>query len=119
MSRYSGSDPYLDGSGVLKNRLGINDEATLEQAEADIVAARSFELSQKPLSGRFDLAHLQAIHQRLFADLYDWAGQLRTIDIKLPYSGPPSPRFTAISRCSLSSCVRTSPRSSKAYNRAV
>ena len=81
MSRYSGSDPYLDGSGVLKNRLGINDEATLEQAEADIVAARSFELSQKPLSGRFDLAHLQAIHQRLFADLYDWAGQLRTIDI--------------------------------------
>jgi fido (protein-threonine AMPylation protein) len=57
MSRYSDSDPYLDASGVLKNRLGIADQAVLEQTEADMVAARSFELSQKPLKGRFDLAH--------------------------------------------------------------
>ena len=34
-----------------------------------------------PLKGRFDLAHLQAIHRHLFGDLYDWAGLLRTIDI--------------------------------------
>jgi len=25
--------------------------------------------------------HLQAIHRYLFGDLYEWAGQLRTIDI--------------------------------------
>ena len=81
MSRYSGSDPYLDSSGVLKNRLGIGDETTLEQAEADIVAARSFELAQDPLPGGFDLAHLRGIHKRLFGDVYDWAGQLRTVDI--------------------------------------
>jgi cell filamentation protein len=81
MSRYSDGDPYLEGSGVLKNRLGITDQSTLEQAEADIVAVRSFELSQKPLLGHFDLAHLRAIHRHLFSDLYDWAGELRTIDI--------------------------------------
>ncbi len=82
MSRYSGSDPYLDPvTGVLKNRLGIADQSTLEQIEADIVAARSYELSQAPLKGRFDLAHLQAIHKYLFSDLYEWAGQLRNIDI--------------------------------------
>ncbi len=82
MSRYSESDPYLDpSSGVLKNRLDIADAIVLEQAEAAFVAARSYELSRSPLKGRFDLAHLQAIHRCLFGDLYEWAGQLRTVDI--------------------------------------
>jgi cell filamentation protein len=82
MSRYSDHDQYVDPvSGVLGNRLGITDAATLEQTEAALVAARSYELSRAPLPGKFDLAHLQAIHRYLFGDLYDWAGQLRTIDI--------------------------------------
>jgi fido (protein-threonine AMPylation protein) len=82
MSRYSDSDPYLDpATGVLINRLGITDESTLEQVEADMVAARSSELSRTPRKGAFDLAHLRAIHKHLFGDLYDWAGELRTIDI--------------------------------------
>lgn len=82
MSRYSSHDPDLDpASGVLKNRLGITDAATLEKAEAALVATRSYELSQTPLKGRFDLAHLQAIHRYLFSDVYEWAGQLRTVDI--------------------------------------
>jgi cell filamentation protein len=82
MSRYSDSDPYLDpATGVLRNRLGITNESTLEQTEADIVAARSYELSKTPLKGGFGLAHLQSIHKHLFGDLYDWAGQLRTVDI--------------------------------------
>jgi cell filamentation protein len=73
---------YFDpATGVLKNRLGIVDEGALEQIGAALVAARSYELLQTPLKGRFDLAHLQAIHQYLFGDLYEWAGQLRTIDI--------------------------------------
>jgi cell filamentation protein len=82
MSRYSSHDPYLDSAtGVLKNRFGITDEATLEAAEASVVALRSYELAQQPLAGGFDLAHLQAIHRYLFGDVYEWAGQLRTIDI--------------------------------------
>jgi cell filamentation protein len=82
MPKYSGNDHYIDPeSGVLKNRLGITDEASLEAAEADFVAERSRELSQTPLKGRFDLAHLQAIHRHLFGDVYDWAGELRTVDI--------------------------------------
>ncbi len=82
MSRYTGEDPYLDPqSGVLKNRLSITDEATLELAEAALVATRSYELSVTPLKGLFNLAHLQAIHSYLFADVYEWAGQLRTVDI--------------------------------------
>ena len=82
MPKYSGNDHYIDPeSGVLKNRLGITDEALLEATEADFVAERSRELVEMPLKGRFDLAHLQAIHRHLFDDVYEWAGQLRTIDI--------------------------------------
>lgn len=82
MAKYEGGDGYLDPeTGVLRNRLGIADERRLEQAEASLVAWRSYELSQKPLAGDFDLAHLQAIHRHLFGDVYDWAGEIRTIDL--------------------------------------
>lgn len=82
MPKSSGNDHYIDPeSGVLKNRLGITDQALLEAAEADFVAERSRELSQTPLAGRFDLAHLQAIHRHLFGDVYEWAGELRDVDL--------------------------------------
>ena len=82
MTKYSNHDHYVDpATGVLKNKLGITDAATLEKQEADYATARSYELAEKPIKGNFDLSHLQAIHGRLFGDLYAWAGQLRDIDI--------------------------------------
>jgi cell filamentation protein len=82
MPKYANLDHYLDpDTGVFKNRLGIRDEATLETAEADYVAARSYELAQNPINGKFDLAHMQTIHRHLFGDVYDWAGTLRDVDI--------------------------------------
>lgn len=82
MSKYDGQDHYLDPeTGVLRNRLGITDASELEQAEASFVAWRSYELSQKPIVGRFDLDHLQAIHRHLFGDVYEWAGEIRDIDL--------------------------------------
>lgn len=82
MSRYSDHDSYLDPvSGILRNRLGILDVAALEATEASFAALRSTELALAPLIGSFNLAHLQAIHRYLFGDLYEWAGQLRTVDI--------------------------------------
>ena len=82
MAKYEGQDHYLDSeTGVLRNRLGITDAKELEKAEASFVAWRSYEISQKPIAGRFDLAHLQAIHRHLFGDVYAWAGEIRTIDL--------------------------------------
>lgn len=82
MSRYAGSDTYTyPDSGVLKNRADLQDQTALDAFEADATALRLFELIQKPIQGTFDLAHLQAIHQHLFQDVYEWAGQLRTVDI--------------------------------------
>lgn len=82
MAPYSDDDPYLDeASGVLKNKLGITEQDELEQAEAALVATRSYQIQQTPLKGDFDLKHRQAIHKHLFGDVYEWAGELRTIDI--------------------------------------
>jgi cell filamentation protein len=75
-------DPYLDlDTGVLRNRLGITDPATLSVAEADIATNAIAELSRNPLLGGYDLAHLQAFHRFVFGDLYPWAGEVRSITL--------------------------------------
>ncbi len=82
MAKYEGQDHYLDPeTGVLKNKLGIREEEELKAAEASLVAWRSYQLVEKPIQGRFDLDHLKAIHQHLFQDVYEWAGELRDIDL--------------------------------------
>lgn len=74
------SDPYLDPqSGILRNKFGLNDQASLDCAEADAVAVRSILLQGNPLKGDFDSQHLKQIHEYLFQDVYEWAGQFRTI----------------------------------------
>ena len=82
MAKYEGQDHYLDPeTGVLKNKLGIREEEELKAAEASLVAWRSYQLVEKPIQGHFDLNHLKAIHQHLFQDVYEWAGELRDIDL--------------------------------------
>ena len=39
------------------------------------------ELWEQPIAGRFDFAHLCAMHHHLFQDVYAWAGEVRTVDI--------------------------------------
>lgn len=82
MSRYDGADRYTDpDSGVLKNIPGLRDQQALDAFEADVTAIRLLELAEHPIPGNFDLAHLKAMHRHLFRDVYDWAGELRTVDI--------------------------------------
>jgi cell filamentation protein len=38
-------------------------------------------ISEGITEGNFDLVNLQAIHRHLFQDIYDWAGELRTVEI--------------------------------------
>ena len=78
-----GVDPYLDkDTGVLRNLLGISDQAELDNAESSLSFLRASQLLELPVEGEFDLAHLQAIHKRLFGDVYDWAGQVRQVEIQ-------------------------------------
>jgi fido (protein-threonine AMPylation protein) len=70
----------IPGTGVLRNKLGITDSAALLRATTDSTVLRLAELRASPIRGGFDSAHLQAIHHHLYQDLYDWAGELRSID---------------------------------------
>lgn len=78
----SDDDPYSDPeTGVFYNKLGLRSEAELADAERAITRVRLAELTAHPLRPSFDLGHLRAIHRHLFSDLYNWAGELRSIDI--------------------------------------
>ena len=82
MSRYDADDVYcIPGTAVLKNKAGITDQDQLDEYEGDFTAIRLLELTQNPVEGSFDLAHLCEIHQYLFQDVYNWAGEIRTVDI--------------------------------------
>ena len=82
MSRYDADDVYcIPGTAVLKNKAGITDQDQLDEYEGDFTAIRLLELTQNPVEGSFDLAHLCKIHQYLFQDVYEWAGEVRSVDI--------------------------------------
>ena len=82
MSRYDADDVYcIPGTAVLKNKAGITDQALLDEYEGDFTAIRLLELTQNPIQGSFDLAHLCKIHSYLFQDVYEWAGEVRSVDI--------------------------------------
>ena len=63
---------------ILRNKLNIRDLPTLEAAERQFVVQRLLEAMPK---GDFDLEHLRAIHRHLFQDVYEWAGNVRTVEI--------------------------------------
>lgn len=82
MSDGRGRDPYVyPGTDVLINKLNIRDAEELTQADADLAYQRLDEMYDDPVVGAFDLDHLRAIHRRLFGDLYEWAGEPRTVPI--------------------------------------
>ena len=69
------------GTKVLINKFGIKDKEKLEAVELDLAGLRILELKDNPIKGSFDLEHLKSIHKYIFQDIYNWAGQLRTIEI--------------------------------------
>ena len=72
-------DPYVyPGTSILRNKLGLHDVAELDRVERRMAIQRAREGVP---SGDFDLKHLQAIHRHLFQDIYDWAGEIRTVEI--------------------------------------
>lgn len=72
---------FIPGTTVLKNLAGIDDARELQRFEYEQSGFRHLELQASPIQGRFDLAHLQAIHRHLFRDVYPWAGELRNVAI--------------------------------------
>ncbi|MDF3313479.1 Fic family protein [Rhodococcus sp. T2V] len=73
-----------DSTTVLRNRVGATTYDELTNAENDLVEVRVAELRADPsvVSRTYDLVHLQALHRYLFQDVYEWAGDLRTVGIE-------------------------------------
>ena len=69
------------GSDVLVNKLNIKDGKELFEAEKELTYIRLKELQDHPVEGNFDFTHLRKIHRYIFQDLYNWAGEVRTVEI--------------------------------------
>ena len=77
----STTDGCYPGTTCLISKLDIQDELALAETEAAVVLGKASLLDQQPIPGVFDFDHYKRIHQFLFCDLYDWAGQIRTINL--------------------------------------
>ena len=76
-------DPYFDEEiGDLRNLLGAKSSEELKKLEPQIVFANELELEAISIPRTNDLDELLLIHQQLFKDVYEWAGKIRTVDIK-------------------------------------
>lgn len=106
-------DPYVDpATGVLYNRLGITDAVVLARAEGLLAFhAETALYASGAIFARCDLAALQSVHRHLFAEIYDWAGELRTVDIAKATARSRSraicvrPRRTSSAGCRARTCV--------------
>ena len=89
-------DPYIDlRTGVLRNLVGAGTWDELRNAEGELVAMRTSEfLRELPLEPTGTLDDLRLIHRWLFRDVYDWAGEVGTVEIRKAGEGaqflPPS-----------------------------
>lgn len=82
-------DPYLDPeTGVMRNLVGAATYDELQNAEGEFVALRMAQTISCGLPGLVgsleDFCH---IHRLLFQDIYDWAGMVRTVEMRKNVEG--------------------------------
>ena len=74
-------DPYLyEDADVLINRANIKDAELLRKAEADITNLAMSAIYERKYK-KFDIDTLCDIHRTVFGQIYDWAGEFRTIQM--------------------------------------
>lgn len=69
---------------VLENKLGITNSPELAEAEEKISKKKAIELFENGILDKLEagkFASLKAIHKYLFEDIYNFAGELRTVNI--------------------------------------
>ncbi|MBM4608150.1 hypothetical protein GS416_05655 [Rhodococcus hoagii] len=86
---------YYPDTQVYRNRFDLRDPGLLAEAESIATAARVAELARQPVAGDLDFTYLQNIHHYLLQDVYDWAGEIRTVqtyagDTGIPHDPPES-----------------------------
>jgi cell filamentation protein len=118
------SRPSRRSDDLPDNKFGLTLQSELQQRETPLSLRRMLELQQRPIGGDFNTAHLQAIHRYIFQDIYDWAGELRTVTISKPDAPFPPPQFLKVSLDAVSaqlaseSCLKNLPVSVWAHRAA-
>jgi len=77
----SATEDCYPNTTVLINKLNIQDEKTLEDFETYIFLLKATILEKTEISSNFDFNHYKSINKFLFEDLYEWAGEIRTINL--------------------------------------
>jgi cell filamentation protein len=78
---YDGTESYCyPGTNVLKNKLGIRDDDALTIAEREITSLKLLTLYDTSTPEKFNFETLCKIHQIIFGDIYEWAGEIRRED---------------------------------------
>ncbi len=69
------------GTTVLINKLGLHSQEMLDEVERVMTGVQTVEIEKEQSSEPFTFNFYLNLHRRLFGDIYDWAGKLRTIDL--------------------------------------
>lgn len=69
------------GTDIMKNIQNVRSPKQLLELEKRLTMLRILELLDTPVDGAFDFKHLQAIHRYIFQDVYQWAGEIRKVNI--------------------------------------
>lgn len=67
----------INGTNVLKNKLGITSKEELTIKEDEVVFPKLTELHLKPIINDCDITNLKKVHKFLFEDIYPFAGEYR------------------------------------------
>lgn len=86
-SRFDTWESYFyppPGDSTLRNRFDERDPSIAQQLEYVETAERYRELlaGEVAIARTFDTTHLRAIHRHLFGDVYEWAGDYRTVNLR-------------------------------------
>lgn len=93
MTTFNSWDSYFDDDPrnpkiaedqrVLRNLLGATTAHDLAEQEKRITLMRVNQLENKTvqIDGNFDFEHHRAIHRHIFGDVYEWAGEPRTVEM--------------------------------------
>lgn len=80
---------FVECGDTMPNKLGISDAKELESVEYDITAKNTQKVLKTLHPQKFDLNLLLDLHRQLFAEIYDFAGKIRTVNISKPDSPVP------------------------------
>ena len=74
-------DSCYPNTTCLINKFDIKDDKKLSEVEAEITFAKAAVLENEPPKLPLNFDYYKNIHRFLFEDLYEWAGELRKVDI--------------------------------------